>query len=57
MTNTATKPTTGKLIQELPSGRTRVLEQNKPFPVLQKLKKGIFLLMTRIIWTEKMQWQ
>ena len=24
---------------------------------LQKLKKGIFLLMTRIIWTEKMQWQ
>ena len=28
------------------------------FPeLLQKLKKGIFLLMTRIIWTEKMQWQ
>lgn len=39
MTNTAIKPTTGKLIQELPGGRTRVLEQNKPFPVLQKLKK------------------
>ena len=28
------------------------------FPeLLQKLKKGIFLLMTRIIWTENMQWQ
>ena len=28
------------------------------FPeLLQKLKKGIFLLMIRIIWTEKMQWQ
>lgn len=34
-----TKPTTGKLIQRFPGGRVRILEQNKPFPVLQKLKK------------------
>lgn len=39
MTNTTTKPTIGKLIQKLPGGRTRILEQNKSFPVLQKLKK------------------
>ena len=31
--------------------------QNHFSELLQKLKKGIFLLMTRIIWTEKMQWQ
>lgn len=39
MTNTVTKPTTGKLIQHLPGGGSRTLEQNKTFPVLQKLKK------------------
>lgn len=39
MTNTVTKPTTGKLVQTLPGGRIRTLEHNKPFPVLSKLKK------------------
>ena len=39
MVTTATKPTTGKLIQVLPGGRERTIEQNKSFPVLQNLKK------------------
>ena len=29
----------GKLIQELPNGKTIVLEENKAFPLLQYLKK------------------
>jgi len=33
------KPTTGKLIQKLPGGRTRILEEGKTFPALQEIKK------------------
>ena len=29
----------GKLIQELPGGKTITLEENKPFPLLQFLKR------------------
>ncbi len=33
------KPTTGRLIYNYPSGRSEVLEANKPFALLQQLKK------------------
>lgn len=32
------KPKLGKLIRVFPSGKTQVLESNKPWPVLQKIK-------------------
>ena len=39
----STKPTTGKLIYVSPSGNTRLLEQNKPFALLQTLKKNYIM--------------
>jgi len=35
-----TRPTTGKLIQLLPGGGRKILEQDKPFAILQELKKN-----------------
>ena len=34
------KPKNGKLIQVFPSGKTIILASNKPFSVLQQLKKS-----------------
>jgi hypothetical protein len=38
-TTTSPKPTTGRLIYVLANGANHVLEFNKPFAILQRLKK------------------